>query len=51
MVKDFTNETMTNAAADDSSNPSPSIIYLDEQTGHKQALACRHIAQTSIYDQ
>ncbi len=51
MVKDFTNQTVTNAAADSSSNVLPSIIYLDEQTDHTQALlAYRHITQTSVYD-
>ena len=34
MVKEFTNETMTNAAADNSTKLLPSIIYLDEQTDH-----------------
>jgi hypothetical protein len=51
MVKDFTNQTMTNAAADTSSNLLPSMTYLDEQTDHTQAsLAYRHITQTSVYD-
>jgi DNA-binding CsgD family transcriptional regulator len=37
MVKDFTNVTMTNASADNSSNVLSSMIYLDEQTDHTQA--------------
>jgi len=51
MVKEFTNETMTNAAADSSTNTLPSMIYLDEQADHTQTLlAYRHITQTSVYD-
>jgi uncharacterized protein (DUF433 family) len=51
MVKEFTNETMTNAAADNSSNVLRSMIYLDEHTDQTQALfAYRHITQTSVYD-
>ena len=50
MVKEFTNQTMTNAAAD-SPNVLPSITYLDEQTDHIQAfLAHRQITRTSVYD-
>jgi hypothetical protein len=52
MVKDFTNQTITNAAAVSSSNVLSSMTYLDEQTDHTQAsLAYRHITQTSVYDQ
>jgi hypothetical protein len=52
MVEEFTNQTITNAAADSSSNVLPSMIYLDEQTDHAPALlAYRHITQTSLYDQ
>jgi hypothetical protein len=51
MVKDFTNETMTNAAAGSSAKLFPSMRYSDEQTDHTQALlAYRHITQTSVYD-
>jgi uncharacterized membrane-anchored protein YhcB (DUF1043 family) len=51
MVKDFTNQTMTNAAADSSTKLLPSMIYSDEQTDHTQALlAYRHITQTSMCD-
>lgn len=38
MVKDFTNETITNTAADSSTEVLPSMTYLDEQTDHNQAL-------------
>ena len=52
MVKDFTNQTMTNAAAGNSAKLLPSMIYSDKQTDHIQALLTyRHITQTSIYDQ
>jgi hypothetical protein len=51
MVKDFTNQTITNVAADSSTNILPTMIYLDEQTGHTQAsLAYRHMTQTSVYE-
>jgi DNA-binding CsgD family transcriptional regulator len=50
MVKEFTDETMNNAATGNSSNVLPSMVYLDEQTDHTQALAYRHITQTSVYD-
>jgi hypothetical protein len=47
MVKDFTNQAMTNVAADSNTNVLPSMIYLDEHTGHAQAsLAC---VKYSIY--
>ncbi|HEX2306343.1 MAG TPA: hypothetical protein VHH33_08650 [Nitrososphaeraceae archaeon] len=49
MVKDFTNETITNTAADSSKELLPSMTYVDEHTEHKQALlSYRHI--TSVYD-
>ena len=52
MVKDFTNQTMTNAAADSSTKLLPSMRHSDEQTDHTQALlAYRHITQRSVYDQ
>ena len=48
MVKDFANQTMTNAAA--SSSVLPSLGYSDEQNDHTQALlAYRHRIQTSVY--
>ena len=51
MVKEFTNETITDAAAVSSTKLLPSMIYSDEQTDHTQALlAYRHITQTSVYD-
>ena len=51
MVKDFTNQTITNVAADSSTKLLPSMRYLDEQTDHTQAsLAYRHITQTSVYE-
>ena len=51
MVKDFTNQAITNVAADSSTDVLPSMIYLDEQTGHTQAsLTYRHITQTSVYE-
>ena len=40
MVKDFTNETMTNAAAESSTNLLPPMIYSNEQT--QTLLAYRH---------
>jgi hypothetical protein len=44
MVKDFTNQIITNAAAISSSAKLlPSMRYSDEQTDHTQALAYRHI--------
>ena len=50
MVKDFTNQAITDVAADSSTNVFPSMIYLDERTDHTQAsLAYRHITQTSVY--
>jgi hypothetical protein len=50
MVKDFTNQAITDVAADSSTNVLPSMVYLDEQTDHTQAsLAYRHITQTSVY--
>jgi hypothetical protein len=52
MVKDFTNQTMTDAAAGSSAKLLPCIRYSDEQNDHTQALlAYRHITQTSVYDQ
>lgn len=51
MVKDFTNETMTNAVACANPNPMPPIIQFDEQTDYTQTtLAYRHITQTSVYE-
>jgi hypothetical protein len=51
MVKDFTNQTITNVAADSSTNVLPSTIYLDEQPGHTQAsFVYRHITQTPVYE-
>ena len=51
MVKDFTNHTITNAAAGGSSNLSSSMTYLDEQVSHAPELfAYRHTTQTSVYD-
>lgn len=51
MVEDFTNQAITNVAADSSTNVLPSMIYLDEQTGHTQAsLTYRHITQTTVYE-
>jgi hypothetical protein len=47
MVKDFTNETIANAAANTNSNLIPPMTYLDEQTDHTQALLYRHITRTS----
>jgi hypothetical protein len=49
MVKEFTNEAMTYAAAVSSTKLLPSMIYSDEQNDHTQ-LAYRHITQTSMYD-
>jgi hypothetical protein len=50
MVKDFTNQTVTNAA-DSKTTLLPSMIHSDEQTGHTQALlSYRHITQKYIYD-
>jgi hypothetical protein len=44
MVRESTNETMTNAVVGTSSNVLPSIIHSDEQTDHAPALlAYRHI--------
>ena len=51
MVNDFTNQAITNVAADSSTNVIASMIYLDEQTDHTQAsLAYRHITRTSVYE-
>jgi len=51
MVKEFTNETSTNAVAGTNSNLLPSMVYLDEQTDYTQtSLAYRHITQTSVYE-
>ncbi|MFZ0741034.1 MAG: hypothetical protein WAM54_05515, partial [Nitrososphaeraceae archaeon] len=51
MVKDFTNQAITNVAADNNTNVLPSMIYLDEQTSQIQAsLAYRHITKTSVYE-
>ena len=51
MLKEFTNESMTYAAAVSSTKLLPSMIYSDEQNDHTQALlAYRHITQTSMYD-
>ena len=51
MVKDFTNQAITDVAADSSTNGFHSMIYLDEQTDHTQAsLAYRHITRTSVYE-
>ena len=51
MLKEFTNETMTDAATVSSKKLLPSMIYSDEQNDHTQALlAYRHITQTSMYD-
>ena len=51
MVKDFTNHTITNAAAGGSSNLSSSMTYLDEQVSHAPKLfAYRYTTQTSVYD-
>jgi hypothetical protein len=51
MVKEFTNEAMTDAAVVSSTKLLPSMIYSDEQTDQTQALlAYRHITQTSVYD-
>ena len=51
MVKDFTNQAITDVAADGSTNVLPSMIYLDEQTDLTQAsLAYRHITRTSVYE-
>ena len=50
MVKDFANQTMTNAAAGSSAKILPSMRHSDEQTDHTQALlAYRHITQSSVY--
>ena len=50
MVKDFTNEAMTDAAAASSTKLLPSMIYSDEQNDHTQALlAYRHRTQASVY--
>ena len=52
MVKDFANQTMTNAAAGSIAKLLPSMRHFDEQTDHTQALlAYRRITQTSVYDQ
>jgi hypothetical protein len=51
MVKDFTNETIANAAANTNSNLLLSMTHLDEQTDHTQALVYGHITKTSNYDQ
>jgi hypothetical protein len=49
MVKDFTNETITNTAADSSKELLPSMTSVDEHTDHKQALlSYRHII--SVHD-
>jgi hypothetical protein len=37
MVKDFTNKTMTDAAAGSSTKLLPSLRYSDEQNNHTQA--------------
>ena len=51
MVKDFTNQAITDVAADSITNVLSSTIYLDERTDHTQAsLAYRHITQTSMYE-
>jgi hypothetical protein len=51
MLKEFTNEALTNAVAVSSTKLLPSMIYSNEQNDHTQALlAYRHIAQTSVYD-
>jgi len=51
MVKEFTNQTMINAAADSSTKLLPPMTYLDEQRNRTQpSLAYRHITQTSVYD-
>jgi hypothetical protein len=51
MVKEFTNEAMTDAAVVSRTKLLPSMIYSDEQTDQTQALlAYRHITQTSVYD-
>jgi hypothetical protein len=51
MIKEFTNETMTNAVAGTNSNLLPSMVYSNEQTDCTQtSLAYRHIAQTSLYE-
>jgi|SoiMethySBSTD1v2_1073268.scaffolds.fasta_scaffold02301_16 hypothetical protein len=51
MVKDFINQSITNVAADSSTNVLPPMIYFDEQTGHTQAsLTYRHITHTSVYE-
>ena len=48
MVKDFTNEAMTNAAADSSTKLLPPMRHSDEQMDHTQvSLAYRHITQRS----
>ena len=52
MLEDFTNETITNAAADSITKLLPPMIHSDEQTDHTQvSLAYRHITQRSVYDQ
>jgi hypothetical protein len=43
MVKDFTNETIANAAANTNSNLLLPTTHLDEQTGHAQAIVYRHL--------
>ena len=51
MVKEFTNQTVTKAAAGSSAKLLPSIIHSDDQNDHTQALlAYGHITQTSVYD-
>ena len=51
MVKDFANQTMTNATAGSNEKLLPSMRHSDEQTDHTQALlAYRHITQTTVYD-
>ena len=51
MVKDFANQTMTNAAAGSSAKLLPSLRYSDEQTDTQKILAYRHKAQTSVYEE
>jgi len=51
MVKDFTNQSITNVAAVSSTKLLPSMIYLDEQNDYTQALlAYRNITQTYVCD-
>ena len=50
MVKEFTNETMTQAVADSNSNVISSMRYSDERSEHTQALLTyRHITLRSAY--